>query len=66
MTVGYPLQRDSGARAARNLDFCRLLLFFGGPIRHRVEVVQVTEELIEAMSVMVCLIGIVIFLTNKF
>jgi hypothetical protein len=26
MTVGYLLQRDSGARAARNLDFCRLWL----------------------------------------
>jgi len=28
MTVGYLLQRDSGARAARNLDFCRLWLIF--------------------------------------
>src|SRR6478736_8096063 len=28
MTLGYLLQRDSGARAARNLDFCRLWLIF--------------------------------------
>jgi hypothetical protein len=28
VTVGYLLQRDSGARAARNLDFCRLWLIF--------------------------------------
>ena len=28
MTVGYLLQRDSGAPAARNLDFCRLWLIF--------------------------------------
>jgi len=28
MTVDYLLQRDSGARAARNLDFCRLWLIF--------------------------------------
>ena len=28
MTVGYLLQRDSGARAAQNLDFCRLWLIF--------------------------------------
>src|SRR5262245_19951061 len=28
MTAGYLLQRDSGARAARNLDFCRLWLIF--------------------------------------
>jgi hypothetical protein len=28
MTVGYLLQRDSGAHAARNLDFCRLGLIF--------------------------------------
>jgi hypothetical protein len=26
--VGYPLQRDSGPRAARNLDFRRLWLIF--------------------------------------
>src|SRR5262245_29679387 len=28
MTIGYLLQRDSAARAAQNLDFCRLWLIF--------------------------------------
>jgi hypothetical protein len=28
VTFLFPLQRDSEARAARNLDFCRLLLIF--------------------------------------
>src|SRR6516225_4248351 len=28
MMIAFPLQRDSGARAARNLDFFRALLMF--------------------------------------
>jgi len=28
VTVGYPLQRDSEARAARNLDFRRVWFIF--------------------------------------
>jgi hypothetical protein len=30
LMITFPLQRSSGARAARNFDFARALLFFGG------------------------------------